>query len=165
MILAFASFYYSCVPRPGKVIETWETSNGAFKLRVTARIEKNGFPTGGYYSFQSAPLSSNTWQDITTFRHDDPIEIRKNQVGFINDQTAYFFMGWIYAVTTDKGQTWSVWDAKKDLPYWQCCNYELVREINLSPDGTGTMRLNPIPGRSGEVPELRTKDFGRHWEK
>ncbi|MEO6724282.1 MAG: hypothetical protein ABIP14_03180 [Blastocatellia bacterium] len=147
------------------MIETWETSNSHFKLRITARIEKNGFLPGGYYLFQSAPLSSNTWQDIATFRHDDPIEIRKNQVGFINDQTAYVFMGWIYAVTTDKGQTWSVWDAKKDLPYWQCCNYKLVREINLSLDGVGTMKLNPIPSRSGEVSELRTKDFGRHLEK
>jgi len=72
-------------------------------------------------------------------------------------------MGWMFAVTTDGGATWSVWDAKKDLPNWQCCNYGLIKDVRLDSKGTGVMILNPIPQRRGEVPELHTNDFGRHW--
>jgi hypothetical protein len=39
----------------------------------------------------------------------------------------------------------------------------LIQEVRIAPDGTGRMNLNPIPQRSGEVPELNTKDYGRHW--
>lgn len=151
-------------PRMGKVSETWETTNKTFKIRVTKRTEENGgFVAGAYYVFQSTVAGSNEWKEIMTFRHDDPNPIPREQIRFLDDQVGYAFMGWMYAVTTDGGQTWFVWDAKKDLPNWECCNYSLISEINIAHGGTGTMTLNPIQGRRGEVPELHTKDYGRHW--
>ncbi len=98
-----------------------------------------------------------------TFRHDDPVPIPHDQVRFVNDRIGFVFMGWMYAVTTDSGASWSVWDSTTNLPHWQCCNYGLIADVHLEPNGTGTMTLHPIPGRSGEVPELNTKDYGRHW--
>jgi hypothetical protein len=109
------------------------------------------------------PTGSDAWRDITTFRHDDAVPIPRDQIRFVNNRVAFVFMGWIYAVTTDGGATWSVWDAGNDLPNWQCCNYRLITDVKLNVDGTGTMTLNPIQDRPGEVPQLRTKDFGRHW--
>jgi hypothetical protein len=150
---------------PGEIRETYETSNHAFRVRVNRHAEENrGVLEGAYYVFQSAPVGSDQWRDIMVFRHDDPVPIPRNQIRFVNENTGYVFMGWMYAVTTDKGAAWSVWDARQDLPkYYECCNYRLVGDVKIDVDGTGAMRLNLIPGRSGAVPELRTSDFGRHW--
>ena len=163
--LAFASCKVLSGPRMGDTVESFETSNQTFKLRVDRHAEVGGFMAvlnGAYYVFRSAPVGSDTWHDIMTFRHDDPNPIPRDQVRFVNERVGFVFMGWMYAVTTDTGATWTVWDSSRDLPKWQCCNYRLVKDVKLEPDGTGIMTLNVIPDR-GEVPVLRTKDFGRHW--
>ncbi len=153
-------------PKRGETIyEQWQTSNNVFTVRVLAYPEENGgFVPGAYYVFQSS--SSKTpgqWNEITTFRHDDLIPIPRNQVQFLNDRVGYLFMAWMYAVTVDGGATWSIWSAEKDLPNWRCCNYRLIQDVHIAPDGAGRMRLNPIPQRQGEVPELHTEDYGQHW--
>lgn len=151
-------------PRVGAIAETWETSNGKFKVRIDRHYEENGgFVPGAYYVFHSAPDGSDTWRDVMIFRHDDPVPIPRNQVRFLNDRVSYVFMGWMYAVTTDGGANWSVWSAQTDLPKWDCCNYRLIGNVNIGEDGTGTMILNTIPQRQGEVPQLHTNDYGRHW--
>jgi hypothetical protein len=152
-------------PRMGNVAESWETSNQTFKLRVDRHAEGGSFGpvAGAYYVFRAAPSGSDSWHDIMTFRHDDPVPIPRDQVRFVNDRVGYIFMGWMYAVTTDGGVTWSVWNAQTDLPQWACCNYRLIGSVKVEPDGTGTMILNPIPQRQSEVPQLHTNDFGRHW--
>lgn len=146
--------------------ERWETSNGTFNIRVTAYAEHNGgFVAGAYYVFECASSGSNRWRELMTFRHDDPVPIPREQVRFIGDRIGYVFMGWMYAVTTDGGLTWSIWTAKKDLPNWECCNYRLIRDVSVAKDGAGVMQLTPIQNRRGEVSELRTRDYGRHWSK
>jgi len=150
-------------PYMGRVIESWEKSNQTFKVRVDSHAEENTFVGGAYYVFRSAPSGSDTWREIMTFRHDDPNPIPRDQAQFVNDSVGYVFMGWMYAVTTDGGASWSIWNAEKDLPKWLCCNYGLIASVNLQSDGTGTMILAPIPKRQGEVPQLHTKDFGKHW--
>jgi photosystem II stability/assembly factor-like uncharacterized protein len=153
-------------PSPGKEIESWETGNNAFNVRITAFSEESGgFVAGAYYVFRSSQAGANQWHEIMTFRHDDPVPIPREQVRFMQEKTAFVFMGWMYAVTMDGGHAWSVWDASKDLPDWTCCNYSLIRDVKIDGDGSGTMTLDPIPGRRGEEPLLRTKDFGQHWNK
>jgi hypothetical protein len=150
-------------PYMGNVTESWQTSNHTFKLRVDRHSEENAFLAGAYYVFQSAPAGSDSWQKVMIFRHDDPNPIARDQVRFVNDQVAFVFMGWMYAVTTDAGNSWSVWNGEKELPKGYGCNYRLIRSVNIDMDGAGTMILNPIPQRQGELPELHTTDFGRHW--
>ncbi|MEK6280522.1 MAG: hypothetical protein AABN95_09245 [Acidobacteriota bacterium] len=145
-----------------KILETWELRRGERAFIVTAYGEEHSFVPGAYYSFEAVNGSNNRVQ-IMTFRHDDPVPINKNGVVFLDDKIGYVFMGWMYAVTTDGGSTWHVWSADKNLPGWECCNYELIQAVRIAPDGKGTMKLNPIPQRSGEVPELYTNDYGRHW--
>jgi hypothetical protein len=98
------------------------------------------------------------------FRHDDPITIPHDSVRFISDKVGYVFLGWKCAVTNDGGQTWSVWDADKDVPHWSCCNYGLIRAVELSVQGRGKMTLHTIPGRN-EPTELMTEDYGKHWHR
>ena len=150
----------------GRIIETWETGNGVFKVRVTAYEERNIFPSpsGAHYMYESTAIGSENWRQFMTFRHDDPIPIPREQIRFASSQVGYVFVGWMYAVTTDSGSNWSVWNAKEDLLNWQCCNYKLIQDVHLKNDGIGMMRLNPITQRRGEVPELHTVNYGQHWE-
>ena len=150
-------------PRIGPIVDGRDASNQTFKIHVDEHLEENAFLPGTYYIFRSAPLGSNAWHDIMTFYYDDTPDIDRAQIRFINDRLAFIFIGWTFAVTTDAGATWSVWNAGTDLPNWECCNYRLITDVTLNSDGTGTMTLNPIQNRRGEVPQLRTRDFGRHW--
>jgi hypothetical protein len=147
---------------PGRVVDTWEYANNYFRLRITAYDEKGVYPapSGGYYVFESSQADIENWQTIMTFRHDDPVKIRSDQVRFVNEQVGYVFMGWLYAVTTDGGRTWSVWDASKDPVLSRTYNYDLIRQVSISPDGNGHMDLN-LTGNKEE--QLRTQDYGRHW--
>jgi hypothetical protein len=166
VVLTFAggcAFFASRAPGRGAVLEKWQTENKAFQIRVTSYEETGANVNGAYYVFESAAVGSNDWREIVTFRHDDQPKIPADQVRFVNDQIGYLFMGWIFAVSTDGGVTWSVWDANKDLPHWQCCNYKLIRDVTIANNGTGVLKLNPIQDRRGEVPELRTNDYGQHW--
>ena len=163
-VLGVVGGFQSCDrSKRGAVIEQWHSDNKPFKIRVTAYEETGANVNGAYYLFEAAPSGSDHWREIMTFRHDDDPKIPANQVRYVNDDIGYVFMGWMYAVTTDAGRTWSVWSAEKDLPDWQCCNYKLISDVTIGSDGRGEMRLNPIEGRRGEVAELRTNNYGRHW--
>ena len=163
LAILFTSCWMFASPKKGKLIESWDFPGKTLKLRVEAYDERNAIVGGAYYDFRSAPVGSENWQTVMTFRHDDPVPIPRKNVRFVDEHVAYAFMGWKYAVTTDSGKTWSIWDAGKDLPHWQCCNYELIQNVVVGSDGSGKMSLKMISGRSGEVPDLQTRDFGRHW--
>jgi hypothetical protein len=155
----------------GNVIETWETTNGYFKIRVVAYEERallGGLP-GALYVYSSSLAKEDSWTEVMVFRHDDKPPIPRDNLGFVSDQTGYIFMNWRYDVTTDAGKTWSVWDAAKNIPDWDGgYKYGGIRHVTLSPDGNGlmVMRPNDDPRRKDIVDNrFRTNDFGRHWDK
>ena len=163
LVLVMSASLY-CASRPGRVTSSWETAAAPIRIRVLRLAEEHGgFVSGAYYRFQATIPNTSTWRDVITFRHDDPVEIPKDQVRVQSDRIAYFFMGWAYAVTTDGGASWSIWNAEHDLPGWQGFNYRLINDVRLESTGTGTMSLNVFPGRAGEIPALFTNDFGKHW--
>ena len=153
--------------RPGpteRPSEVADIPGPTFTVRISAYPEKNGgFVAGAYYRFESPSSDRKDWVTVMQFRHDDPVPIPRENVKFLNSDTAFVFMGWKYAVTTDGGKHWHVWNAEKDLAGWSCCNYGLIQQLELSQNGNGKMILNTIPSRHGEVAELVTSDFGRHW--
>ena len=152
-------------PYKGPQFEMWQTENQSFQVRVDAFHEANGgFVPGAYFTFLSAPNGSNKWEKIMTFRHDDPIEIRKNQVRLVDDKVGFVFMGWMFASTNDAGKTWHTWDACKKAVTLKICNYEGIKAVELTPDGSGTMTVDPIPDQS-PLPVLHTEDFGRTWHE
>jgi len=164
--MVFIALFASCAgPRPsGQPAEMMEINGSSFRIKVSAFPEKDGgFVSGQYYRFESLPHGGKEWVMAMQFRHDDPVPIPKQNVRFQTAKTAFVFMGWKYAVTTDGGKQWSIWSAEKDLPGWHCCNYVLIKDVALSQSGTGEMVLSPIQGRAGEVPMLFTSNFGRHW--
>ena len=68
-----------------------------------------------------------------------------------------------YAVTTDSGRTWSIWDAQKDLAYRQHNLWPSIKEVHLQTDGARKMTLPPLSDQARERPPLYTTDYGRHW--
>ena len=156
--LALASFHETRSRMSSRIIDQWETTNENIDIRVRAFAEDGWGPAGAYYVFESARHGSNNWQAIMTFRHDDPVPIPREQIRFVNDRTAFVFMGWMYAVTTNGGANWSIWSAQEHIPEY---NYALIESVYLESNGYGFMRLDT--SRSNDVPALGTRDYGRHW--
>lgn len=139
--------------RSRNVLETWQTLDSVIKIRVMAYSLSGVEPSGIYYTFESPEPESNLWRSIMTFRQDQRIPIPRDQVRIVNAQIGYVFMGFMYAVTTDGGRTWSAWDAETDLPNFEP-NTEFIQDVSVAEDGLGVMKLKKA---------LHTKDYGRHW--
>lgn len=146
----------------GKVIDRFETTNGRFRVQIIQYDEQGAYPApaGAYYVFRSAIDASDSWTEIMTFRHDDPVPIPKDHVQFVNERVGYVFMGWLYAVTTDEGRSWTVWDASKDPVLSKSYKYDLIGEIDITPEGSGRMVLKLVGSRDAI---LKTKNYGRQW--
>ena len=164
-IATMALVLSSCSRRPAAhPYEVVDVTGPAFTVRLPAFHEENGWPVAGaYYRFESLLHDGNGSVRAMEFRHDDQVPLPSQNVKFVTADRAYLFMGWKYAVTTDGGKSWAVWNTETDLPKWECCNYQLITKVEMRSDGIGKMTLNPIPGRSGEVNQLFTSDSGRHW--
>lgn len=156
--------FWKAPSRSDRVIDKFELANSNFKIRAIAYEEENGgFVPGAYYVFEASSVTENDWRKIMTFRHDDPRPIDRRRIFILNENIAYVYMGWMFAVTNDGGKTWNIWNAQKDLPNWKCCNYELIDAVDMDSNGRGKMTLNVISEERGEVPFLYSRDFGRSW--
>jgi hypothetical protein len=161
VMLAWVSYYF-VLNGKGVVLEQWETSNGTFRIRVQRRPELFDFLPRYNYIFQSQSRGSTRWSNITTLRFDDPLAIPRDQVRFLNSDIGYLFMISTYAVTTDAGEHWFVFNVRTDPPLGKKDSYLTIRDLRVEVDGTGTMALYSKVSAEGEF-ELRTKDYGRHW--
>jgi len=137
------------------------TSNDKFRIRVQMFPEEGvGFVLGGYYVFQSADMDSDNWTDIVTYKQDDPDPIACDRIRFLGDKVAYVFMGQMFAVTSNGGGAWKVWDIRTD-PNWRD-RRPGIEAIQLWEGGVGTMTLR-IVGDKHTI--LRTSDYGYHWKE
>ncbi len=162
IILMAGLISFSCIGEVDKTFQNgWQDD---FEVKVERKLEKYGFVPGAYYIFSSRHSKSENWQEIMTFRHDDPLDIPKESIQIINDKVAVVFMGWKAAVTSDAGKTWDIWNAEKDILDWKGVNYGLIEKITMAEDGNGIMILDPIPNRN-EPKELYTTDFGKTWKQ
>jgi hypothetical protein len=148
--------------RSERILEKWEVKTKTSRIQVTAYGEDNNVVPGAYYVFEAVNSSNNSIK-IMTFRHDDPISIPRENIRLVSENTVYIFMGWKYAVSTDGGVTWSVWDGEKNLRGWRCCNYSLIENVEITPDGKGKMYIDVTSPTRSEIPVLYTKDYGKTW--
>jgi hypothetical protein len=160
-----APFIFGGCPRRGGAFDTWETGNKLFKIRITAYEEegRSFSPARPYYVFECKALGLEDWREIMVIQDESRPTIPHEQVKFVNEQIAYVFMGLKYAITTDSGQTWCVWDAEKTLPKWMLQNSKRIQQVDVASNGTGVMKLEPIPQWKGAWPALYTADYGYHW--
>ncbi|MEA2205544.1 MAG: hypothetical protein QOE77_2320 [Blastocatellia bacterium] len=147
----------------GKVLEEWETANTTFRVRVTTYGEKALINPGAYYVFRSAPIGSESWREIMNLKFDDPVPIPREQIRFVNDRIGYVFMGEAFAVTTDSGYSWALWNAETELKDRVHVHSRSIKQVNIATDGAGSMHLHENPFQQGPPPTLRTQDYGQHW--
>lgn len=96
-----------------EIYDQREVANESFKMRITAHKEKGVFLPGVYFVFRSAAVESDKWQYVKTVKGDEPISIRRQQLGFVGPRIGYGFIGSHYMVTTNAGNNWAIWDAEK----------------------------------------------------
>lgn len=138
--------------------QTFQTGNEVFKVRVLSYEERCSLVSGAYYEFQTGRVGDTAWRTFLTFRDDDPREVQPEQIRFVSRGVAYAYVGWLYAVTTDAGESWSTWDATKAINAPE--RYRLIQNVMIASNGEGTMLL-----RFSEWEEMRlhTINFGRDW--
>ena len=160
-VAAAEKYYFT--PRVGAITDSLTAPGPTFQVRVECRDETGAWLPGAYYEFASRPNGDEAWHTIMTVRHDDPVALPANQIRFVNGQVGYVWMCWCYAVTTDGGRRWSVWDASKIPDVARLQNYGLIEDVALGADGKGTMRLNDLAVARGGPPQLYTVDYGQTW--
>lgn len=135
-----------------------------FWVRVTEHPEANAsaFVAGSFYFFDSGPAETGPWRNILSVHLDDPDPIPTNNVRFVNAKIAYVFLYDKLAVTTDGGMLWSSWELAQGNPEWRP-KRAIIRDIILSADGTGTMKIEVFASRAKIT--LRSNDFGKSWEQ
>jgi hypothetical protein len=146
----------------GPLVERWETSNNTVTIRVSNFRERDPvFLHHFFYVFECAPKGTDRWREVISLRQNDDRPIPRDQVHFLNNEIVYLFMNSKFAVTTDQGTTWFVWDATNELKDWHQ-SYLYIQEVRLDVEGNGTLKLLPFPDKVA-APVFSTKDFGRHW--
>ena len=158
--VVLAAFSIACLSWRGEEIEQWEVPQKGFKIRIVAYDEKGGVPLSGrYYVLNSALLGKEEWHEIMSVFTKDLIPIPKENFRVVDGKVAYFFMKHKFAVTTDAGNSWSVWDANKEYD-----NYAYIKDVQIELKGAGKMNFHNVPSQQRELPDLYTNDYGRHWE-
>jgi hypothetical protein len=156
----------ACEPRPGKLREQWQRTNGAFQVRVEVFDEGNKahlFEPGCHVRLAVAPAGTAQWSQFSNAYYSHCDVDLKDRVRFVGAKTGYVFMQWWYSVTTDGGKTWSTWNVPAHLPGRAYDNPRLIESVTLGPDGKGTMTLNPDGTADKARLTLTTDDFGREW--
>jgi hypothetical protein len=141
----------------GWVREQWETSNGAFKIRVQ-NYASFPFFVSSYYVFRTSPAGSDSWREVTAHAYDGfegTIPMSRNQVRFVNSRVGYYYIYSTVAVTVDGGNTWSIWQPEE----W------FIEDVDINGDGTGWANLKKydyqLGGWIGSY--ARTKNYGQAW--
>jgi hypothetical protein len=145
-----------------RVIETKDMVAHGYVTRVMSYELMGVDPSGTYYGLQVSDEGSASWRTILTVRSNVTAPIPANYLKLGGDRVATVALGWMCAVTSDKGRTWSVWDAEREIPNCKCCDFGAVRNVDVSADGTGAMTLD-CRNDDGAFVELHTEDYGRHW--
>jgi hypothetical protein len=149
------------VSKKGVLREIFEQETDLFKVRVCMYAENNGgFIAGAYYVFQSTKKNDGVWKDIMEVHLDDPIDIPRENIYFIDNQIGYVFLKQQVALTKDSGATWNVWDARRQLPGWSV-SPSSISSVKINNIGEGTMTLHRYADESSII--LRTSDFGINW--
>ena len=151
------------IPELGPADGSYVGSSPTLEIRVTRRPEVEGPVPGAQYAFESRQVGETQWRPIATVRHDDWVDLPSNRIHFVDQNTAYLSMCSLFAVTTDGGARWHVWDAGKVAWSRGLVNYGLIESVVVSANGKGTMTLNELAVTRGGPHFAVTSDCGLTW--
>lgn len=165
-----AEALWNSEPKPYEITEfTFDGSNGGSnggstgKVRDRMYLEK-GIMAGATHRLDFL-LPDGSWKEVFSFRFDDPASAKDQNVKVkrLSNGSLAVIAGWVLALSSDQGSTWTIWDAGKDLKGWQCCNYKLIQDIDIDSTGNGIMNVSVIAQERRERPLFRTRDGGHTW--
>jgi hypothetical protein len=142
---------------------TEEKGNSTFSVRVTAYRERRDFAQVlgcAYYVFEAKNRDERAWKQFMIYKYDDPISIDTNGIVLVNERTGYIFMLRKFAVTTNGGISWSIWDAGNIQPSKADLSCR-IQTVNIAENGTGAMDMKCNESET----VLSTKDFGVTWKQ
>lgn len=153
---------HGCATQERRLMDRWETNGAMFSIRVTEYQEKH-FPLSKFYFvFEAKAKGSSEWHEIMSTRTDEDIPIPREQVRFISDRAGYVFMTDKYAITTNSGDSWSIWKADDGITSLKYPGEFFIREVLVNPDGSGALVLASSSANRPAV-QFRTNDFGYSW--
>ena len=158
LIFAVVTSAWLSHPHPGS---QWTESNGAFMVRVR---RQGTFDFNYRYIFDTRRSESDDWRAIYETLIDEPGPVSKKSATIVRDDAAYFIFGPVVATSTDYGESWTFFDISRDSKF----GLERIRsgwsaEVELRPDGSGTIRIQVHYPKGRVVPVFRTNDFGKTW--
>ena len=142
-----------------QLLESRTEKNDLFKIRVTSYGDRFIPASGAYYIFDSSTVE-NEWREIAVVHYDLPIPIDEDSLTFLSDRIAFVYMRWMFAVTIDGGETWTVWDSRKHKYLRDNITWGAIKAVKIGGDGQGEMTLSVS---SGTCQTVITNDFGRTW--
>ncbi len=169
LLATIFGFYLFQTPCGENIDSTYQSGwKGSLQVKVERKPEACSFApalAGADYIFSSKQENSEDWQELMTVRHDDPLEISSKSVNIFNETTAAVYMFHKYAVTTDKGETWTVLDIDKDFGIEEFTKKRSISYVNFGENGFVSMGIDAVSdhGRNIDVPFI-SKDFGKTWK-
>jgi len=145
-------------PRIGTADTVWTSPNGTFKVRLVADLET------GDYRFLFTTEGRDSWKEFMALQLGYSSTIPYKRVVFVDEQIVYVSIERLFAVTTDGGKNWNLWDSHKDFPKGYTYNQGIIEWLEIKADGTGQMLIweNGI-FKNGNW-RLATKDYGKNWD-
>lgn len=145
---------------PKRELQQDEKASRLMRVRATIYEYHDVQPKGPYSVFEYATAFSADWKTILNWPLEGRVSlILSEHSGFVDDRTAYVFLGPVFAVTTD-GATWSRWDARSYVPG---DNHEIIT-VRIEPHGRGQMALRYYD-HGVKTLELGTRNHGRTWDR
>ncbi len=146
------------------LVDSWQTTILGVDTRIAGYELENVEPEGTYHSLECRDPDSGYWESIMSsvaVKGTDIAPITKNRIRIAGLDVIYVFLGSMFAMTDNKGVSWRVWDAERDIPCQERWTAAMIRDVQIEQKGVGIMEVQ-LAGQSDTI-ELHTSDFGAHW--
>lgn len=157
----------ACRPGPWyRLVDTWDRDANGVKMRLRKFADRSTFQSQCYFVIDAGISGSSTWKEILTWYDEGCSLMQRERIQFVGRRVVYAFDYSSYAVTTDAGGHWSVWDVSSTASELRANHTIYLTQIDVSQDGTGKMVLTyytDVPGIFHA--QYRTSDYGLHWAR
>jgi len=120
----------------------------------------------GSYLYEWRRRGDSDWTPVARFRNWSPDPVPGNNVTFIGGSLIYLHHGFVFAVSTNTGESWSVFGEHAGIspdngPPW---GFQNITNVVINTDGIGEIRTKSRSWQDTTNLILQTRDFGFTWE-
>jgi hypothetical protein len=144
-----------------QVTKKWTVSGQRFDIYIEEFDLKKVEPARYYYSFKSFTHLEKKEFSFVSVRLDQMLFSPEKRVRFVGKNLGYVFIGSVFALTKDGGETWLLWSLESSgmIPrHWKDA---LISDVSIYSSGKGKMIISQI--NNNKRLTLRTKNYGKEW--